>query len=44
MVTWYTDIKEWEIEVSGASTHNTPDNTINVDDFIPNNEEDILNF
>jgi Domain of unknown function (DUF3127) len=41
---WYTDIKAWKIEVAGTSIQNTPDNTVNTADFIPNGEEDILPF
>ena len=41
---WYTDIKACKIEVAGTSTQNTPDNTVNTDDFIPNGEDDILPF
>ena len=41
---WYTDIKAWKIEVAGTRTQNTPDNTVNTDDFIPNGEDDILPF
>jgi hypothetical protein len=41
---WYTDIKAWKIEVAGTSTQNTPDNTANTDDFIPNGEDDVLPF
>ena len=41
---WYTDIKAGKIEVAGISTQNTPDNTGNTDDFIPNGEDDILPF
>jgi hypothetical protein len=41
---WYTDIKAWKIEVTSTSTQNTPTNTTNTDDFIPNGEEDILPF
>ena len=39
---WYTDIKAWEIEVEGTSTQNTPDNTVNMDDFIPKDKDDEL--
>ena len=41
---WYTDIKAWKIEVAVTSTHNTPDNTVITDNFIPNSEDDILPF
>jgi hypothetical protein len=41
---WYTDIKAWKIEVAGASTQNTPDNTVNIEDFIPMGEDDTLPF
>lgn len=38
------DIKAWKIEIASTSTQNTPDNTINKDDFIPNGEDDVLLF
>ena len=41
---WYTDIKAWKIEVANTSTQNTPDNTANTDNFIPNGDVDILPF
>ncbi len=41
---WYTDIKAWKITIASASNQNTPDNTVNTVDFIPNSEDDILPF
>lgn len=41
---WYTDIKAWKIEVAGTSNQHTPDNSVNMDDFIPNDEDDVLPF
>ena len=41
---WYTDIKAWKIEIASTSTQNTPHNTVNSDDFIPNGEDDTLPF
>ena len=41
---WNTDIKAWKIEMACTSTHNTPSNTVNTDDFIPISEDNILPF
>ena len=41
---WYTDIKAWKIEVAGTSPQNTPTNSTNKDDFIPNPEDDVFPF
>lgn len=41
---WYTDIKALKIEVASTNAQNTPNNSVNTDDFIPNGEEDILPF
>jgi hypothetical protein len=41
---WYTDIKAWKIEIANTSTQNTPDNVVNMDNFISNNEDDVLPF
>ncbi len=41
---WYTDIKAWKIEIASTSTQNTPEHSVNSDDFIANNDDDILPF
>ena len=41
---WYTDIKALKIEVASTNAQNTPNNTVNTDDFISNGEDDVLPF
>jgi len=41
---WYTDLKAWKIVVVGKSTKDTPNNSVNTDNFSPNDEDDVLPF